>query len=1133
MLAAFVAFASLANVAQHGAGATPASLLCEFLPSPVVGVDAPKPRFAWSVPGAPRGSTTASYAITVTQAATGAVVWSSGKTPAANSSMVEYGGKPLLAATTYSWTVQVTTSAAGVAQESAVSAPASFTMGLLALSDWDGAISIQALPSPKPPPPPGPKPPTVCKSNCLMVAVPNGYYGGIFKTNTPNIASIPDCQAACLKDAACVQITWDPDHKTAKCVLYTAVYNSPTTTDVAKGWVKCAAGSKAAGKCAPFVPGGPAPPPAKGGEWLRTTFTAPSSVQAATVFLSAVGWAEVYINGQKVAPLEALNPGRTSFDMRQWYMAHNVKEVILPGSKNAIAIVLAAGWQSMPGHTLSTRLVLKVADSSGKIMSVPTTTKWMGTTNGPIQSSNIYAGETYDARLEIPGFASANFSGSAGWAAATPVAEFTKVTPTWQPMQPIRALELNTALSFESVATPKLPPGGDGSKVHVYKFPQNAAGWAKITLTACPKGTSIATYFAENTCGGPASKNRWSPACAKGQPPGGGAPGTLDQRNLHGNWHNVYICKGEPVETWEPRFMYTGHRYVEMHGHSWAEPTLSTVQQRVVHSDVEGAPIPMSKQSTPRALAGSIAFGHGSSMVAPAIDGASCYEGETCKGVLPADKQTAVLDQISHNVRWDLIDNLHSVPEDCDQRNERWGWMADASVSAEGNYNYHWTPALYTSWLNSMSDVQHEPSATCAVATGAQGDTNVDPATKKPDCKGAVGDLTPGHTPAGLPGDPSWMFAFPLCFSYQHRYMGDERLAAKLWPGILSYADFLSRMASRGKTGLISWKKYGDWLEPGKVPSLAIIGMMSSAFNYAQTLRIARDTSLVLGDAASHTKYSALFGKVKGQFHTTWWNATTKSYGDGTQAAQVYALYLGAPPANLDAAVFANLLKLIATGTSQCDSTPCLDTGILATKWIMELLSIRGRTDVGLDLAYKTDYPSWGFMATMNATTVWEHWEYMNGPGMNSHAHPALASVGAWFYRWVAGLRLDDGTLDAPSDGYAQGWSRVLFSPGCTTDPRLPAVQARVSTLHGPIGVSWANASNSLTMRISTPIDTLARVVIPAHVGGGPASVTVTEGGTTVWSGGKPAGKWAGHASVEDGSVTLRVGSGAFSFVAK
>lgn len=65
--------------------------------------------------------------------------------------------------------------------------------------------------------------------------------------------------------------------------------------------------------------------------------------------------------------------------------------------------------------------------------------------------------------------------------------------------------------------------------------------------------------------------------------------------------------------------------------------------------------------------------------------------------------------------------------------------------------------------------------------------------------------------------------------------------------------------------------------------------------------------------------------------------------------------------------------------TSRCDSTPCVDTGILATKWIMELLSLRGRTDVGLDLAFKTDFPSWGYMAAMNATTVWEHWEYMNG----------------------------------------------------------------------------------------------------------------------------------------------------------
>jgi hypothetical protein len=43
----------------------------------------------------------------------------------------------------------------------------------------------------------------------------------------------------------------------------------------------------------------------------------------------------------------------------------------------------------------------------------------------------------------------------------------------------------------------------------------------------------------------------------------------------------------------------------------------------------------------------------------------------------------------------------------------------------------------------------------------------------------------------------------------------------------------------------------------------------------------------------------------------------------------------------------------------------------------MELLSERGRTDVGIDLLFKTDYPSWGYMAAQNATTIWEHWEYV------------------------------------------------------------------------------------------------------------------------------------------------------------
>ena len=102
----------------------------------------------------------------------------------------------------------------------------------------------------------------------------------------------------------------------------------------------------------------------------------------ALVHSKAVGWAEAYINGENVAPTEVLNPGRTNFEMRQWYMAHDVTALIRPGAANVVGIVAAGGWQSMPGHRLSSKLVLTITDSAGNRMSVPTTMAWQGTLKG-------------------------------------------------------------------------------------------------------------------------------------------------------------------------------------------------------------------------------------------------------------------------------------------------------------------------------------------------------------------------------------------------------------------------------------------------------------------------------------------------------------------------------------------------------------------------------------------------------------------------------------------------------------------------------------------------------------------------------------------------------------------------------
>ena len=47
------------------------------------------------------------------------------------------------------------------------------------------------------------------------------------------------------------------------------------------------------------------------------------------------------------------------------------------------------------------------------------------------------------------------------------------------------------------------------------------------------------------------------------------------------------------------------------------------------------------------------------------------------------DSALRLQNQLQSNIEWTQRDNLHSVPTDCNQRTERQGWMADASVSAE------------------------------------------------------------------------------------------------------------------------------------------------------------------------------------------------------------------------------------------------------------------------------------------------------------------------------------------------------------------------------------------------------------------------------------------------------------------
>ena len=78
-----------------------------------------------------------------------------------------------------------------------------------------------------------------------------------------------------------------------------------------------------------------------------------------------------------------------------------------------------------------------------------------------------------------------------------------------------------------------------------------------------------------------------------------------------------------------------------------------------------------------------------------------------------------------------------------------------------------------------------------------------------------------------------------------------------------------------------------------------------------------------------------------------------------------------------------------------------LDTGALATKLILPVLTATGHADEAWAIATQVTFPSWGFWRANGATSLWEHWKLAS----RSRGHYFLGTVDDWLFEDVAGLR--------------------------------------------------------------------------------------------------------------------------------
>ena len=602
---------SLCVLSAMLAQAAPVKLRCDYRDNPL-GIDNTTPRFSWQSDNTERNWHQSAYQILVGSSAENlqsgkADVWDSGKQSSDESVGIAYGGPALQSRKRYYWTVRVW-DANG--QQSQTSESAWWEMGLLQKSDWSakwitradpdaaaeragiswiwaaGQNAFEAVPKSvflfsttvklkeKP------------KDAALFViargdfkAQINGVEAGakhnwheFDREDVTNLLKMG-------KNTIEIEVTvaepnpFGPDAgaKTVKAALAALLKITRPSGDVVRvfsnsKW-KARAQNESKWKKSDVVaelddaklgPVPPLPPPAA---LLRRSFEVTKSLKSARLYATALGSYRMFLNGHPVTD-DLLTPGFTDYSKRVQYQTYDVTRQVASG-KNVLGAILGEGWFGS-GMTWSgqayffqpppVRLLaqLEIQYSDGTHDNIVSDGSWKAAAS-PILHSEIYSGETYDARDESENWDQASFDDTK-WQSATPAPDSSA---------PVIA-QLDTPVRIVQTIAPVSVTPVNGA--YIFDMGQNMVGWARLKASG-PAGTRIRMRFAERI----------------------NSDGSIYTENLrNADATDTYVLRGGGEESFAPTFTFHGFRYIEVTGFP-GTPTAANITGEVA-SSVSGDP---------------------------------------------------------------------------------------------------------------------------------------------------------------------------------------------------------------------------------------------------------------------------------------------------------------------------------------------------------------------------------------------------------------------------------------------------------------------------------------------------------------------------------------------------------------
>lgn len=380
--------------------------------------------------------------------------------------------------------------------------------------------------------------------------------------------------------------------------------------------------------------------------YLRTKFNIKGKVRRAILWGVGLGIGEFYINGIRTDE-NFIDPPATNYEETVLYRALDVTKLVKKG-KNNLAVLLGEGFYSqsrvwgcngMIYGDVCAKVILRVTFEDGSETEVLSNVKDWKYKYSPISLNNIYAGETYDARLETLDFGDPKSSDDCWGRVVIDETPKGRLTPCLMP--PVRIIREIPCIGYHCES-------GKSDGAWIFDMGENFAGTYEVTIPAySPRG---ACYVI-----------RTSEALAPG--------GNLDHRSTGAFatqciQQDMYIAAGGPgPEKFRPRFTYHGFRYVEITG---------------IHDFSKG----YGTEPSPEMIKG----------LALSTDFAETGHFESdCKD----------LDDLDKVMRNTYRSNYHGYPEDCPAR-EKCGWLGDAQVVCNWGLLSYDSASAYEKYLEDI-----------------------------------------------------------------------------------------------------------------------------------------------------------------------------------------------------------------------------------------------------------------------------------------------------------------------------------------------------------------------------------------------------------------------------------------------